>query len=148
MSNRGKGASSSRVTRNQWSSGPGANDLPSTVRFEWDAPSVIKLLESMKEEVMSGNISGGNLSKQGYENIVAEFASVGRSVTPPQLRNKIKSLKRDYTTWNKLKNFDTGLGLTPTGTIDASDEWWYSRIRVSYKLHSLNLSHFVIYNNI
>nr|KJB31839.1 hypothetical protein B456_005G210400 [Gossypium raimondii] len=41
------------------------------------------------------------------------------------------ALKKEWKAWKKLKGDDTGLGWNPTKRIvDASDEWWESRLQV------------------
>ncbi|MFQ6657943.1 hypothetical protein Gotur_027420, partial [Gossypium turneri] len=40
-------------------------------------------------------------------------------------------MKKEWKAWKKLKGKDTGLGWNPIKrTVDASDDWWESRLKV------------------
>ena len=48
------------------------------------------------------------------------------------LKNRYQGLKREYSAWMDLKNQETGLGWDDAkGTIDASEDWWDKKIKVS-----------------
>ncbi|KAK9006398.1 hypothetical protein V6N11_035439 [Hibiscus sabdariffa] len=54
-----------------------------------------------------------------------------KSYTQKQLKNRWDILKKEWKLWKKLKEKDTGLGWNPIkGIVDASEEWWESRLKV------------------
>ncbi|KAL1095301.1 hypothetical protein V6Z11_D06G146700 [Gossypium hirsutum] len=55
----------------------------------------------------------------------------GKGFSQRQLKNRWDALKKEWKAWKKLKGEDTGLGWNPIKrTVDASDEWWGSRLQV------------------
>ncbi|KAH1114911.1 hypothetical protein J1N35_008289 [Gossypium stocksii] len=57
----------------------------------------------------------------------------GKAYTQRQLKNRWDALKKGWKAWKKLKGEDTDTGLewNPIKrTIDASDDWWESRLKV------------------
>ncbi|PPD98144.1 hypothetical protein GOBAR_DD04816 [Gossypium barbadense] len=56
----------------------------------------------------------------------------GKGFSQRQLKNRWDALKKEWKAWKKLKGEDTGLGWNPIKrTVDVSDEWWESRLRVA-----------------
>ncbi|KAK8999268.1 hypothetical protein V6N11_070444 [Hibiscus sabdariffa] len=65
----------------------------------------------------------------------------GKSYTQKQLKNRWDILKKEWKLWKKLKEKDTGLGWNPIkGTVDASEEWWESRLKVVPEAHRFKLA--------
>ncbi|KAL1086184.1 hypothetical protein V6Z11_D08G100300 [Gossypium hirsutum] len=55
----------------------------------------------------------------------------GKGFSQRQLKNRWDALKKEWKAWKKLKGDDTGLGWNLIKrTVDASDEWWESRLQV------------------
>nr|KJB22236.1 hypothetical protein B456_004G036600 [Gossypium raimondii] len=55
----------------------------------------------------------------------------GKGFSQRRLKNRWDALKKEWKAWKKLKGEDTGLGWNPIKrTVDASDEWWESRLQV------------------
>ncbi|PPD94259.1 hypothetical protein GOBAR_DD08735 [Gossypium barbadense] len=55
----------------------------------------------------------------------------GKVFSHRQLKNRWDALKKEWKAWKKLKDKDTGLGWNPIKrTVDASDDWWESRLQV------------------
>ncbi|KAK9028034.1 hypothetical protein V6N11_067849 [Hibiscus sabdariffa] len=84
------------------------------------------------KEILNGNRPGTHFKKQGWVKIVNNFENeTGKPYTQKQLKNRWDLLKKEWKVWKKLKEKDTGLGWNPIkGTVDASEEWWESRLKV------------------
>ena len=62
-----------------------------------------------------------------------------------QVKNKLDHLRRQQKVWKWLFEHETGLGYDPdTGKIDASDEWWERKLKVSLFMRMLTTS--IFYN--
>ena len=56
----------------------------------------------------------------------------GLNYDKDQLKSRWDVLKIDWRVWEKLKSLDTGLSWDAVkGTIDASDDWWDQKLKVS-----------------
>ncbi|PPR99318.1 hypothetical protein GOBAR_AA21361 [Gossypium barbadense] len=56
---------------------------------------------------------------------------IGKGLSQRQLKNRWDALKKEWKAWKKLKGEDTGLEWNPIKrTVDASDDWWESRLKV------------------
>ncbi|KAK8482456.1 hypothetical protein V6N11_069034 [Hibiscus sabdariffa] len=84
------------------------------------------------KEILNGNRPGTHSKKEGWVNIVKNFENeTGKSYTQKQLKNQWDLLKKEWRLWKKLKEKNIGLGWNPIKeTVDASEEWWESRLKV------------------
>ncbi|KAK9018826.1 hypothetical protein V6N11_033872 [Hibiscus sabdariffa] len=84
------------------------------------------------KEILIGNRPGTHFKREGWVKIVNNFEKeTGKPYTQKQLKNRWDLLKKEWKLWKKLKEKDTGLGWNPIkGTVDASDDWWESRLKV------------------
>ena len=73
------------------------------------------------------------LSAKGWSNLVIKFCDeIGLNYDKDQLKSRQDALKIDQKVWEKLKGLYTGLGWDAVkGTIDASDDWWDWKLKVS-----------------
>ncbi|GMI75007.1 hypothetical protein like AT5G05800 [Hibiscus trionum] len=101
-------------------------------KASWDRRLTIILCDLCIKEILNGNRPGTHFKKEGWVNIVKNFENETRKpYTQRQLKNRWDLLKKEWRLWKKLKEKDTGLGWNPTkGTVDASEEWWESKIKV------------------
>ncbi|KAL5554485.1 hypothetical protein UlMin_041886 [Ulmus minor] len=82
----------------------------------WDADSISKLCDLCVKEVEGGHRLGMHFLKVGWENLVKNFSN---------------ALKTNWKIWKQLISKETGLGWnTKKRTVDASDEWWESKLQV------------------
>ncbi|XP_040940174.1 L10-interacting MYB domain-containing protein [Gossypium hirsutum] len=82
------------------------------VKAMWDKRLTEIFCDICIKEILKGNRSGKGLSQR-------------------QLKNRWNALKKEWKAWKKLKGEDTGLGWNPIKrTVDASDDWWESRLKV------------------
>ncbi|PPD68178.1 hypothetical protein GOBAR_DD34947 [Gossypium barbadense] len=66
--------------------------------------------------ILKGNRPDTHFTKDGWLKIITNFE---------------KETGKEWKAWKKLKGEDTGLGWNPIKrTVDASDEWWESRLQV------------------
>ena len=86
------------------------------------------------EQIQAGNrTKGAGFSTKGWINLVTKFCDeTGQNYDKDQLKSRWDVLKGDWRVWEQLKNLDTGLGWDVVkGTIDASDDWWDRKLKVS-----------------
>lgn len=107
----------------------GSRSLAATI---WNDLSVAIFCDLCIKEVEAGHPPDTHFSKVGWKNLVAHLSKeTGKDYDKPQLKNKWDSLKAEWKMWKELIGKETGLGWNPTkNTIDASDEWWHSRVQV------------------
>ena len=76
---------------------------------------------------------GTHFNKEGWRYVIQNFQKESeKSYGKAQLKNKWDSLKKEWRLWKELQGKETGLGWsTSKQTIDASDEWWDEKIKVS-----------------
>nr|KJB61462.1 hypothetical protein B456_009G359600 [Gossypium raimondii]KJB61463.1 hypothetical protein B456_009G359600 [Gossypium raimondii] len=84
------------------------------------------------KEILKGNRPGTHFTKDGLLKIMTNFEKeTGKAFSQRQLKNRWSALKKEWKAWKKLKGEDTGLGWNPIKrTVDASDDWWESRLKV------------------
>ena len=88
------------------------------------------------KEVDDGHRPTTYLDKVGYVNLITIMKkATGRDYTRPQLKNKWDGLKNEWKLWKQLKGKETGLGWNiKKNTIDATEDWWNSKLQVHYNL--------------
>ncbi|KAL1134372.1 hypothetical protein V6Z11_A12G099000 [Gossypium hirsutum] len=65
----------------------------------------------------------------------------GKVYSQRKLKNRWDALKKEWKVWKKLEGEDTGLGWNPIKiTVDASDDWWESRLKVVPKAQKFKTS--------
>jgi hypothetical protein len=92
------------------------------------------LIDVCKGEIEAGNRSTGTYTSSGWKNIISKFEEKsGQKRTRIQFKNKLDSMKKEYTVFMELKNYATGLGWNvEKQTADCPDEWWNEHLVVSY----------------
>ncbi|GAV86176.1 Myb_DNA-bind_3 domain-containing protein, partial [Cephalotus follicularis] len=71
-----------------------------------------------------------HFTKEAWKSLVETFGrETRRAYDYNKLKNKWDKLKKDYILWRALLGTDTGLGWdSEKSTVNASDDWWKSRI--------------------
>ncbi|KAK8990765.1 hypothetical protein V6N11_028726 [Hibiscus sabdariffa] len=102
------------------------------VKASWDTRMTMIFCDLCIKEILDGNRPGTHFKKEAWIRIVNKFENeTGKAYTQRQLKNRWDLMKREWKIWKKLKENDTGLGWNYTKrTIDASEEWWKSRLQV------------------
>ncbi|KAK9002469.1 hypothetical protein V6N11_025147 [Hibiscus sabdariffa] len=102
------------------------------VKAVWDRRLTVIFCDICIKEILNGNRPGTHFKKEGWIKIVKNFENeTGKPYTQRQLKNRWDLLKKEWKLWKKLKEKDTGLGWDHMkGTIDASEDWWESRLKV------------------
>ncbi|KAL1113879.1 hypothetical protein V6Z11_D02G219500 [Gossypium hirsutum] len=86
------------------------------VKAMWDKRLTDIFCDICIKEILKGNRPGTHFTKDGWLKIMTNFK---------------KETGKEWKAWKKLKGDDTGLGWNPLKrTVDASDEWWESRLQV------------------
>lgn len=98
----------------------------------WDDVTVDSFINVCITETLNGNRPHGHFTKIGWRNVVKNFhAKTGRNYGYKQLKNKWTTLKKDRQVWNDLIGTDKQLGWdTQRQTIDATSQWWDSKLKV------------------
>ncbi|KAL1062991.1 hypothetical protein V6Z11_D13G117000 [Gossypium hirsutum] len=93
----------------------------------------IKMVEVSDKKILKGNRLGTHFTRDGWLKIMTNFEKeTGKGFSQRRLKNRWDALKKEWKAWKKLKGEDTGLGWNPIKrTVDVSDEWWESRLRVA-----------------
>ncbi|PPD88236.1 hypothetical protein GOBAR_DD14831 [Gossypium barbadense] len=82
----------------------------------WDKRLTEIFCDICIKEILKGNRPVTHFTKDGWLKIMTNFE---------------KETGKEWKAWKKLKGEDTGLGWNPIKrTVDASDEWWESRLKV------------------
>ncbi|MFQ6646056.1 hypothetical protein Gotur_020079, partial [Gossypium turneri] len=102
------------------------------VKVMWDKRLTEIFCNICIKEILKGNRSGTHFTKDGWLKIMTNFEKeTGKAFSQKQLKNRWDALKKEWKAWKKLKGEDTGLGWNPKKrTVDASDDWWESRLKV------------------
>ncbi|PPD83107.1 hypothetical protein GOBAR_DD19960 [Gossypium barbadense] len=98
----------------------------------WDKRLTEIFCDICIKEILKGNRPGTHFTRDGWLKIMTNFEKeTGKGFSQRQLKNRWDALKKEWKAWKKLKGEDTGLGWNPIKrTVDASDEWWESRLQV------------------
>ena len=86
------------------------------------------------EQIEAGNrTKGAAFSTKGWTNLVTKFCDeTGLNYAKDQLKSRLVVLKLDWRVWEQLKSHDTCLYWDAVkGLIDASDDWWDRKLKVS-----------------
>nr|KJB48290.1 hypothetical protein B456_008G062400 [Gossypium raimondii] len=102
------------------------------VKAMWDKRLTEIFCDICIKEVLKGNRPGTHFTREGWLKIMTNFEKeTGKGFSQRQLKNRWDALKKEWKAWKKLKGEDTGLGWNPIKrTVDASDDWWESRLQV------------------
>nr|KJB76363.1 hypothetical protein B456_012G085300 [Gossypium raimondii] len=102
------------------------------VKAMWDKRLTKIFCDIYIKEILKGNRSGTHFTKDGWLKIMTNFEKeTGKGFSQRQLKNRWDALKKEWKAWKKLKGEDTGLGWNLIKrTVDASDDWWESRLQV------------------
>ncbi|KAL1059726.1 hypothetical protein V6Z11_1Z012700 [Gossypium hirsutum] len=102
------------------------------VKEMWDKRLTEIFCDICIKEILKGNRPGTHFTRDGWLKIMTNFEKeTGKGFSQRQLKNRWDALKKEWKAWKKLKGEDTGLGWNPIKrTVDASDEWWESRLQV------------------
>ncbi|PPD81387.1 hypothetical protein GOBAR_DD21683 [Gossypium barbadense] len=98
----------------------------------WDKRLTEIFCDICIKEILKGNRPGTHFIRDEWLKIMTNFEKeMGKGFSQRQLKNRWDALKKEWKAWKKLKGEDTGLGWNPIKrTVDASDEWWESRLQV------------------
>ncbi|PPD81666.1 hypothetical protein GOBAR_DD21400 [Gossypium barbadense] len=98
----------------------------------WDKRLTEIFCDICIKEILKGNRPGTHFTKDGWLKIMTTFEKeTGKDFSQRQLKNRWDALKKEWKAWKKLKGEYTGLGWNPIKrTVDASDDWWESRLQV------------------
>nr|KJB31814.1 hypothetical protein B456_005G209400 [Gossypium raimondii]KJB31815.1 hypothetical protein B456_005G209400 [Gossypium raimondii] len=98
----------------------------------WDKRLTEIFCDICIKEILKGNRPGTHFTRDGWLKIMTNFEKeTGKGFSQRQFKNRWDALKKKRKAWKKLKGEDTGLGWNPIKrTVDASDEWWESRLQV------------------
>ena len=101
----------------------------------WDNPKWTTTFGKLcvKQIEAENRTKGASFSTKGWINLVTKFCDeTGLNYDKDQLKSRWDVLKGDWRVWEELKNLDAGLGWDAVkGTIDASDDWWDWKLKVS-----------------
>ncbi|PPS03350.1 hypothetical protein GOBAR_AA17315 [Gossypium barbadense] len=102
------------------------------VKAVWDKRLTETFCDICIKEILKGNRPSTHFTKDGWLKIMINFEKeTGKAFSQRQLKNRWDALKKEWKAWKKLKGEDTGLGWNPIKrTVDASDDWWESRLKV------------------
>ncbi|XP_052490426.1 L10-interacting MYB domain-containing protein [Gossypium raimondii] len=102
------------------------------VKATWDKRLTEIFCDICIKEILNGNRPGTHFTRGGWLKIMTNFEKeTGKGFSQRRLKNRWDALKKEWKAWKKLKGEDTGLGWNPIKrTVDASDEWWESRLQV------------------
>ncbi|XP_045816045.1 uncharacterized protein LOC123909273 [Trifolium pratense] len=105
-------------------------------KAKWNIPLDTKiLLDLCMDEIRKCGKPGTGFKHKKWEEIREEFNKrANRKYNQKQLRNRMDTLRTDWTTWKQLIAKETGLGWNhATGNIDADPSWWEAKIRENVK---------------
>ncbi|XP_020596149.1 L10-interacting MYB domain-containing protein-like [Phalaenopsis equestris] len=96
----------------------------------WSYEIIIMFCDLCLREIALGNRPNTHFNKTGWTNLVENFKQfTGRDYDRLQLKNKWDLLKKEWKLWKDLKKDLDGFGWNPKRkTIDASDEWWKTKL--------------------
>ena len=117
-----------------------SNPEAKKARALWDIDSkwTTTFCNLCMEQIQAGNrTKGASFSTKGWINLVTKFCDeTSQNYDKDQLKSRWDVLKGDWRVWEQLKNLDTSLGWDVVkGTIDASDDWWDRKLKVSWAFY-------------
>ena len=72
------------------------------------------------------------MRNEGVDAVIKQLSEMGKVVSHLQFKNKWDHLRNSCKVWKQLVECETGLGYDPdTGRIDATDEWWGRKLKIS-----------------
>ena len=87
----------------------------------------------------------GYLRIEGYVEVIKQLMMINKVVSQVQIKNKWVHLRKVWKVWKQLFEHETRLGYDlDTGKIDATDEQWERKIKVSLLQKMLTTS--IFYN--
>ena len=97
----------------------------------WDRETTEVLIKECLEQIIKKARNNASFKKKGWKEIEAGFnAKTGKKYDNKQLRNRLDTLKREWSKWEALCK-ETGVGWDPkTNTVVAPNEWWEKKIKV------------------
>ena len=112
-----------------------SNPEAKKARALWDNPKWTTTFGNLcVKQIEAGNrTKGATFSPKVWTILVTKFCDkTGLNYDKDQLKSRWDVLKVDWRMWEQLKSHDTGLGWDAVkGTIDASDDWWDRKLKVS-----------------
>jgi hypothetical protein len=109
-----------------------ASDGDEKIPAKWDDHKTEIFLKICVEEVDAGNRPTSHFSKDGWKNIQTKFQErTTYAYNRFQLKNRWDALKREFASFAKLVDKETGLGWDDDKkTVKADDEWWNAKSKV------------------
>ena len=111
-----------------------ANDGKS--KAKWSSNALEKFVDICVRAVYKKFQPGSHLNKDGWKFILSTFRDeTGLDYDKVQLKNKWDWMKKEWKHFRELVGKETGLGWDfKKNTVQACDEWWQEKIKVSSNL--------------
>lgn len=108
------------------------SDGDEKIAAKWDDHKTEIFLKICVEEVDAGNRPTSHFCKDGWKNIQTKFQErTTYAYNRFQLKNRWDALKREFASFAKLVEKDTGLGWDhDKNTVKANDDWWTAKSKV------------------
>ncbi|WRX23052.1 Myb/SANT-like domain - like 7 [Theobroma cacao] len=102
---------------------------------KWDLVTTNILLQVCMNEIPKYRKSKISFKIKRWEVVVKEFNTrTNKNYTQKQLKNRLDSLRNEWTLFKQLKGKETDLGWNhETGTIEADATWWEVKIKTNPK---------------
>ncbi|XP_056166310.1 L10-interacting MYB domain-containing protein-like [Syzygium oleosum] len=106
----------------------------------WSSEDVETFCKLCIEQIEKGNRPASN-KRDGWVVIISKFEELtGKKYDKNKMKSKWDNLKEEWKRWRSLLYNETGLGWdSRKKTIDASDEWWESKIQVNPKFKAFRM---------
>ena len=103
-------------------------------KAKWDDTKTEIFLKVCIEEILAGNRPSTHFTKEGWRNVQQKFHERSdNNYDRTQLKNRWDALRREFTSFAKMVEKETGLGWDhERKTIQAPDEWWTDKGKVCW----------------
>ncbi|KAI9127966.1 hypothetical protein K1719_000959 [Acacia pycnantha] len=101
------------------------------VPAEWDVETTKIFIDLCIEQIYKKERLGTSFTRDGWKYIVSKFnTQTEKEYTKKQLKNKLDSLKSQWTAWERLFSKETGIAIDYSrNMVIAEDEWWERKIK-------------------
>ncbi|KAK4275376.1 hypothetical protein QN277_018468 [Acacia crassicarpa] len=118
-----------------------------TTVAEWDVETTKIFIDLCVDQIYKKQRLGSSFTRDGWKQIVPKFnETTGKGYTKKQLKNRLDSLKAQWTAWEKLFSKETGIAIDYVkNVVVADDEWWERKIKENkaygkYRYKGLNFA--------